>query len=223
MYESDELWRQVDSYFVSTLVAEDEALAAARSDSTEAGMASAEVAPNQGALLALFARMVSAHRVLEIGALAGYSTIWLARAVGADGIVVSLESHDKSVRVARRNLVAAGVDARTTLIHGPALESLAALIEAGEEPFDLVFIDADKPNNPGYLSAALQLTHPGSVIIADNVVRNGAVTDAESADPRVQGVRQFLQMIRDDPRLDATAVQTVGSKGWDGFAIALVR
>jgi predicted O-methyltransferase YrrM len=220
MYESMEQWRQVDDYFVDTVVDEDAALAQARQSCRSAGLPDHEVAPNQGALLSLIARMSGARRVLEIGTLGGYSTIWLARAAEH---VTTLEVDGEYAELARRNLEQAGVADRVDIIVGAAADSLTELIARSVDPYDLVFIDADKPNNPRYLEASLQLTGPGSVIIADNVVRNGAVTDASSTDDRVQGVRRFLDLVAADPRLDATALQTVGSKGWDGFALALVR
>jgi predicted O-methyltransferase YrrM len=223
VYESEEKWRAVDQFFVSSLVREDAALLAARGDSAEAGLPNGEVAPNQGAMLAIFAQMVSARRILEIGTLGGYSTIWLGRALLPGGMLVSLEIDPHAADLARRNIHAAGLDAVASVVLGPALESLHAFIEQGVDPFDLVFIDADKPNNPGYLSAALRLTRPGSVIVVDNVVRNGAVLDLTSTDANVQGVRTLMQMLYDEPRLRATALQTVGSKGWDGFALAVVQ
>ena len=220
MYESLEQWQAVDDYFVSTLVDEDDALARARADSRAAGLPDHEVAPNQGALLSLLARMSGARRVLEIGTLSGYSTIWLARAAEH---VTTLEVDPACARLARANIERAGVADRVTLLTGPAVDSLAALTGQDVEPYDLVFIDADKPNNPRYLAASLRLTRPGSVIVADNVVRDGAVADPDSTDDRVRGVRTFLDLVAADPRLEATALQTVGSKGWDGFALALVR
>lgn len=223
VYEAASRWRAVDEYFVDTLVEEDAALRASRLGSHEAGLPPHEVAPNQGALLSLLARMIGAARVLEIGTLAGYSTIWLARAVGPSGKVVTLELNASYADVAQRNLEKAGVAERVEVMVGPAVDALARLVEQGEEPFDVVFIDADKPNNPAYLQASLALTRRGSIIVADNVVRDGAVINADSADDRVQGVRRFLQMLSDEPRLEATAIQTVGSKGWDGFALAIVR
>jgi predicted O-methyltransferase YrrM len=216
VYESAEQWRAVDDYFVETLVREDEPLRVARLTSAESTMPRAEVAPNQGALLALLTRMSGARRVLEIGTLTGYSTIWLARAAEH---VTTLEFAPENAEIARRNFAAAGVADRIELIVGTALDSLATL----DGPYDLVFIDADKPSNPAYLEESLRLTRPGSVIVLDNVVRNGAVIDPASDDDRVLGVRRFLEMVRDDPRLEATALQTVGSKGWDGFALVLVR
>ena len=219
MYESEDAWREVDAYFVQALVGEDAALAAARESVRRTTMPRAEVAPNQGRLLALLCRMAGARRVLEFGTLAGYSTTWLARAVGDGGHVTTLELEAGNAAVARENFERAGVADRVEVLVGPAVESAAKLVEAGTEPFDFVFIDADKPNNPAYLRAALALTRPGSVIVIDNVVRDGAVLDPDSTDPRVQGVRAVVADIAADDRLEATALQTVGSKGWDGFTL----
>jgi predicted O-methyltransferase YrrM len=217
----EDAWRDVDAYLVDTLLAEDqdEALARAIESGRGTTMPRAEVAPNQGKLLALLCRITGASRVLEFGTLAGYSTIWLARAVGKHGHVTSLELEEQNAAIARTNLAHAGVANRVNVIVGPAAQSAQRLIEQGTEPYDFVFIDADKPGNPEYLRVSLALTRPGSVIVIDNVVRNGAVVDPESADARVQGVRRVFADIADDPRLEATALQTVGSKGWDGFAI----
>ncbi|UFU03098.1 O-methyltransferase [Ruania suaedae] len=210
----------VDDYLVGALVTEDEALLAARESATETTMPGAAVAPNQGKLLALLATMVGARRVLEIGTLAGYSTIWLARALKAGGRVVTLEVSEQNAAVARRNLDHAGVGDVVDLMLGPAAESAQRLIDTGQEPFDLVFIDADKPSNATYLRAALELTRPGSVIVLDNVVRSGRVVGPEAGDdPDVRGVHEALALAGRDPRLDGTALQTVGSKGWDGFAL----
>ncbi|WP_104129385.1 O-methyltransferase [Cryobacterium sp. N21] len=219
MYESELTWRQVDEYLVETLVEEDETLIAARESGAETTMPQAEVAPNQGKLLALLAEMIGASRVLEFGTLAGYSTIWLARAVGANGRVVSFELEEQNAAAARANLERAAVSDRVEILVGSASESARRLIDAGTESFDFVFIDADKPSNPEYLRASIELTHPGSVLVIDNVVRNGAVIDPDSADDRVQGVRSVLADIASDSRLEATSLQTVGSKGWDGFTI----
>ena len=219
MHASHEAWNVVDAYLVDTLVVEDEALVLARQSGGHTTMPAAEVAPNQGKLLHLLALMVGATRVLEFGTLAGYSTIWLARAVGAEGTVTSLELEAANARLARVNVDRAGVGERVDLLVGPAADSARRLIEASTSPYDLVFIDADKPSNPTYLRAAMDLTHVGSVIVIDNVVRGGAVVDAASADPRVQGVRAVLSDIAADPRLEATSLQTVGTKGWDGFTL----
>lgn len=182
-------------------------------------MPNAEVAANQGALLKLLAQISGARRIFEFGTLAGYSTIWLARAVGKQGKVVTLELETENAAIADENFLAAGVAHRIETIVGPAAESAARLIDGATEAFDFVFIDADKPNNPAYLAAALKLTCPGAVIVIDNVVRDGAVADATSADPRVQGVRKVAEDIGAHPELDGTALQTVGEKRWDGFII----
>jgi len=182
-------------------------------------MPNAEVAANQGALLSLLIRMAGARRVLEFGTLVGCSTIWFARAVGGRGRVVTLELEEANAAIARANFDRAGIADRIDLIVGSAAETAQRLIDAREEAFDFVFIDADKPNNPTYLAAALRLTGPGALIVIDNVVRNGAVIDADNDDPRVQGVRRVIDDIASDPSLEATAVQTVGVKGWDGLIV----
>ena len=217
MYASEPEWRAVDSYFADLLIPEDEALTAARESGRQTTMPNAEVAPNQGKFLALLCQMAGAVRVLEFGTLAGYSTIWLARAVGPRGHVTTLELEEHNAAIARSNLARAGVSPLVDLIVGPAGASAHRLIADGVDPYDLVFIDADKPNNPAYLKASLALTHTGSVIVIDNVVRDGAVTDPSSPDERVQGVRTVVADIAQDPRLEATALQTVGAKGWDGL------
>lgn len=222
-YTSESAWRAVDDYFTEALVVEDAALIAARESGTETTMPNAEVAANQGALLGLLAQMVGAHRILEFGTLAGYSTIWLARAVGESGRVITLELDEKNAAVARSNFDDAQLTDRIDVVVGPAAVSAQRLVDEGAEPFDFVFIDADKPSNPAYLAAALTLTRPGAVIVIDNVVRDGAVVDAESEDARVQGVHEVVAAISADPRLDATAVQTVGIKGWDGLILARRR
>ncbi|MFI1651859.1 O-methyltransferase [Streptomyces avidinii] len=213
-------WTAVDDYFDGLLVEEDEALVAAAADAEAAGLPAHQVAPNQGKLLNLLARIRGARRILEIGTLGGYSTIWLARALPADGRLVTLEVDERSADVAAANITRAGLDTVVEIRRGRAVDLLPGL--AGEAPFDLVFIDADKPSNPEYLRWAIELTRPGSVIIGDNVVRDGAVIDADSSDPRVQGVRRFTELIAEHPRLTATALQTVGGKGYDGLVLALV-
>ncbi|WP_285728259.1 O-methyltransferase [Psychromicrobium xiongbiense] len=223
MYEGEEIWRSVDQYFIDHLVNEDDALRQARLSSTRTVMPEADVAPNQGAFLSVIAQIAGARRVLEFGTLAGYSTIWLARAIGPDGTVVTLEIDEATADIARKNFERAGVAGRVQLIVGPAADSARALIEAGTEPFDVVFIDADKPNNPLYLKAALALSRPGTVIVGDNVVRNGAIVDPESDDPRVHGTWALIERLGSDNTLEATALQTVGLKGWDGFAIGIVK
>ncbi|AEG45478.1 O-methyltransferase [Isoptericola variabilis] len=220
---SEQSWRDVDAFLTGELVEEDDALRAARASEQEHGLPQIEVAPNQGAFLALLAQVAGARRVLELGTLAGYSTIWLARAVGAQGRVTTVELDPRHADVARQNLERAGVADRVDVEVGPALEVVGRLADEGVEPYDLVFIDADKANMPAYLELALRLTRSGSVIVGDNVVRGGRVADAADDDPNVRGARAFLQAIGSDPRLDGTALQTVGSKGWDGFAVARVR
>ncbi|MFE9993606.1 O-methyltransferase [Streptomyces avermitilis] len=222
MSESQQLWDDVDDYFTTLLAPEDEALTAALRDSDAAGLPHINVAPNQGKLLQLLAEIQGARRILEIGTLGGYSTIWLGRALPQDGRLISFEYDARHAEVARRNLARAGLDRISEVRVGPALESLPKLADERPEPFDLVFIDADKVNNPHYVEWALKLTRPGSLIVVDNVVRGGGVTDAGSADPSVRGTRSALELIAEHPKLSGTAVQTVGSKGYDGFALARV-
>lgn len=214
-------WIQVDEYIVNRLVPSDPALDKTLSANAAAALPPHDVAPNQGKLLHLFARMIKAQRILEIGTLGGYSTIWLARALSDGGKVVTLEANPAHARVAQANIAAAGLSHVVELHVGPALDALPKL--SAQSPFDLIFIDADKPNNPFYLEWALKFSRPGTVIVGDNVIRDGAVTNADSTDANVQGVRRFFDMIAQEPRLTATALQTVGSKGWDGFAIAIVN
>ena len=216
------LWTAIDDYIVGALAPSDPALDQALADSKAAGLPAINVAPNQGKLLQLLARMIGARRILEVGTLGGYSTIWLARALPADGRLISLEYSPAHAEVARANLARAGLSDRVEVRLGPALDSLPTLAAEAKQPFDLVFIDADKENNPGYFAWALKLTRPGGLIIVDNVVRGGAVVDAASQDPNVLGIRRMYDIIAAEPRVSATAVQTVGSKGHDGFAIALV-
>lgn len=217
-----EQWSAVDAFFADRLAPPDATLEAVLAANAAAGLPPHDVSPLQGRFLEILVRLTRARRVLEIGTLGGYSTIWMARALPAGGRIVTLESDPRHAAVARGNFARAGVADRVALREGPAVESLSALARAHEEPFDLVFIDADKPSNPEYLAAALTLTRAGSVILGDNVVRDGAVADARSSDPRVHGVRRFADLLAAEPRLVATALQTVGTKGWDGFALALV-
>ncbi len=218
---AENLWHAVDDYIGERLVGEDEALHEVAKASDRAGLPSIAVAPNQGKLLHLYARMIGAKRVLEIGTLGGYSTIWLARALPEGGQVVTLEYSPAHAEVAQANFARAGVADRVQVRVGAALETLPAL--EGEEPFDLVFIDADKQNNSRYFRWALKLTKPGSVIVVDNVVRGGAIADATRDSSDVVGTRELYDMVGADPRVTATAVQTVGSKGYDGFLIARVN
>jgi predicted O-methyltransferase YrrM len=211
----------VDALLDRTLVGDDPTLTAALQDSAVAGLPSIAVSAQQGKFLNLLATAMGAKRVLEIGTLGGYSTIWLARAVGADGHVATLEYDSKNAEVARANLDRAEVGDRVEVVVGPALETLPTL--AGE-PFDLVFIDADKKNNAAYLKWAIDLTHPGSVILVDNVIRDGAILQPDTDNPDDQGgTRETLELMGQHPRLDAAAIQTTGAKGWDGFALAVVR
>jgi predicted O-methyltransferase YrrM len=220
---SQTLWTAIDDYIVRTLSPSDAVLDKALADSTAAGLPAINVAPNQGKLLQLLAQIVCARRILEIGTLGGYSTIWMARALPADGRLVSLEFSPRNADVARANLDRAGLSNKVEVRVGAALESLPGVAADMDAPFDLVFIDADKRNNPHYFTWALKLTRPGGVIIIDNVVRGGSVIDAASTDLDVKGVREIYALMAAEPRVDATAVQTVGSKGHDGFALAWVK
>ncbi|MFI1973686.1 O-methyltransferase [Streptomyces wedmorensis] len=215
-------WTQVDDYFTDTIAPADDALTAALADSTAAGLPEIAVAPNQGKLLQLLARMQGARNILEIGTLGGYSTIWLARALPADGRLVTLEYDPAHADVARANIARAGLDKIVEVRTGAALDSLPQLEAEGAGPFDLVFIDADKVNNPHYVTWALKLSRPGTVIIVDNVVRNGRIATPHPDDPAVTGTRDMFDLVAREPRLDATAFQTVGTKGYDGLLLARV-
>jgi len=217
-----EQWSAVDDYITDILVKQDDALIHALDESAKAGMPAFNVTPAQGKLLHLIAQIQGARRILEIGMLGGYSTIWLARALPADGRLVSLEHNKKYAAVARANLEYAGVDKLVDIRIGTALNILPTLAKESDAPFDLIFIDADKPGNPDYFLWALKLSRPGSVIIVDNVVRNGEVVDAGSDDASVQGVRRMNELIEAEPRVSGTAIQTVGSKGYDGFTLIRV-
>jgi predicted O-methyltransferase YrrM len=213
-----ELWDKVDRYLEETLVQPDATLAAALEASDRAGLPAISVSPAHGKLLWLLARLVNAKRILEIGTLGGYSTIWLARALPSDGRLVTLEAVDKHARVAKANIAKAGLEKKVEIRIGPALDTLPSL----QGPFDFSFIDADKQNNAEYFAWALKLSRPGSLIVVDNVVRDGKVIDARSRDASVQGVRRLNELIAAEKRVTATAIQTVGVKGYDGFAVALV-
>lgn len=219
---TQEQWTAVDRYITDLLVPPDPALEAALRSSDAAGLPPHNVSPNQGKLLLLLAQLQRARAILEIGTLGGYSTIWLARALPGGGRLITLEANPKHAEVARANIARAGLSDVVELRLGRASDTLPQLAAEGRGPFDLIFIDADKPNNPQYLAWALALSRRGSLIIADNVVRNGTVIDGASDDPSVQGVRRFNELLAAEPRVSATAIQTVGSKGYDGFAIALV-
>ncbi|MBW3611060.1 MAG: O-methyltransferase [Actinobacteria bacterium] len=219
---SEERWAAVDAYLAALLAPADPVLDGALEASTAAGLPAINVSPNQGKLLALVARLQGARSILEVGTLAGYSTIWLARALPPDGRLVTLEVDPTHAEVARGNLARAGLDTVVQVREGQAMTTLAQLVEEGAGPFDVVFIDADKANNAEYFSWALRLTRPGSLIIVDNVVRAGEVLDATSTDPDVQGTRRLHERLASSPGVLATVVQTVGAKGYDGFALALV-
>ena len=212
----------VDAYLSGLFVGDDAVLERALERSAAAGLPPIAVSPVQGKLLHLLARVRGARRILEVGTLGGYSTIWLARALPHDGALITLEIDPEHAAVARENLAAAGLGELVTVEVAPALQTLDRLVDSGAQPFDLIFIDADKPNNPNYLRRALDLSRPGTLIVLDNVVRGGAVADSRSRDPNVIGTRKALEMMASDPRLQATALQTVGQKGYDGFALALV-
>ena len=220
---SERRWTEVDDYFGEMLLPPDAVLSAALEASTAAGLPPINVSPLQGKFLMLLARMLQARRILEIGTLAGYSTIWLARALPPDGSLITLEADPKHAEVARSNFKRAGLDALIELRLGAALDSLPQIAAENRGPFDLIFVDADKRNNPGYLAWGLKLARAGSVIVVDNVVRDGAVVDRSNTDANLIGIRRMNEMIAAEPRLDATAIQTVGIKGYDGFVIALVR
>jgi predicted O-methyltransferase YrrM len=216
-------WTAVDRYIAAALVPVDPVLEAALQASTEAGLPAINVSPPQGKLLHLLAQIHGARSILEIGTLGAYSTIWLARALPADGRLVTLEVDPKHAAVARTNLARAGLASVVEVILGPALDTLPQLAARKSGPFDLVFIDADKVNIPHYFTWALKLSRRGTVIIVDNVVRKGAVTDADSTDSSVQGVRRFNELLAAESRVSATTIQTVGSKGYDGFTLAVVN
>jgi predicted O-methyltransferase YrrM len=219
---NQEQWTAVDDYLNNSLLPADRALDATLEASAAAGLPPIQVTPCQGKLLQMLAQLHGARAVLEMGTLGGYSTIWLARALPPDGQLITLEVSRQYAEVATANFARAGVAKLIELRVGPALESLPRLVEEGRGPFDLVFIDADKPSTPEYFLWALKLSRRGSLIIVDNVIRKGALVDAENAEAAVQGMRRFIQLLGAEARVTATAIQTVGSKGYDGFAIALV-
>jgi predicted O-methyltransferase YrrM len=218
-----ERWAEVDRYVTDLVVRPDPALEAGNRDAAAAGLPSIQVSAPQGAFLGLLAKIAGARIALEIGTLGGYSTTWIARALPSDGKVVSLELEEKHAQVARRNLKRAGVSDRVEIRVGPALESLKQLPGDPLAPFDFVFIDADKVEYSDYLRGVLRVTHPGSVIVADNVVRQGSIVDPAHADPRVGGIRRFLEEVARTPELESDVIQMVGAKGYDGMAILRVR
>jgi predicted O-methyltransferase YrrM len=218
------MWMAVDAYLADHLIAKDEVLEAALGDSKAAALPPIQVTALQGKMLQMFARMVGARRILEVGTLGGYSTIWLARALPEGGRLVTLEAAAKHAAVARKNLERAGLlGKKVELREGPALETLPKLASEGVGPFDLIFLDADKEHNAEYLQWAIRLARVGTVIVTDNVVREGAVIDAASKDPMVQGTRRFFAAVAAEPRVTATAIQTVSGKKYDGFALLMVE
>ncbi|MGE0281143.1 MAG: O-methyltransferase [Rhizobiaceae bacterium] len=220
---SKQVWDAVDTLVGRLVLGDDPGMTKALQRNTDEGLPAIDVSPAQGKLLHLLVKITGAKRILEVGTLGAYSTIWLARALPEGGKVVTLELEQHHADVARKNIADAGLAEKVEVIVGPAVESLKRLQGDKAGPFDFVFIDADKPNNVNYLTAALTLSRPGTVIVLDNVIRNGDVADETSADPNVQGAQAALKFIGSHPRLDGTAIQTVGAKGYDGFAIAIVR
>ena len=218
----ERIWTAVDEYLDGLLIPADAALEAALAESVKAGMPEIAVSPSQGKLLHLLAKMQGARRILEIGTLGGYSTIWLARALPARGRLVTLEAEKKHAEVARKNIARAGLSARVEVRLGPALQTLSQMGSERRGAFDFVFIDADKESTAEYFRWALRLSRSGSVIVVDNVIRDGEVANAATTDPRVQGIRRFNEVLAKEKRVSATTVQTVGSKGYDGFALAVV-
>jgi predicted O-methyltransferase YrrM len=216
---AQEQWNAVDDYYTERLIGQDDALDAAMAASDAAGLPAIAVSATQGKLLQLLARGVGARRILEIGTLGGYSGIWLARALPRDGRLITLEYSEKHAAVARANFAEAGLADRVEVRVGAALDTLPTL----DGPFDLAFIDADKRNNPEYVRWALRLARPGGVIVVDNVVRDGHVADANSTDPSVVGTRRMVDLLATEPTVDATMIQTVGSRGYDGFVLAYVK
>ncbi|WP_250515921.1 O-methyltransferase [Caballeronia sp. INDeC2] len=218
----EQQWIAMDEYLCDRTQTPDDALDAALKSSKEAGLPAINVAPNQGKLLQMLARLRGARRILELGTLGGYSTIWLARALPADGTLLTLEAVEHHAVVARKNIDRAGLSGLVSVIVGDAIDTLEAFVRDGIPPFDFIFLDADKQSYPAYLQLVLRLSRPGTVIVADNVIRQGRVANARSSDPDVIGVRAFLDMLAADAHVSSTAIQTVGSKGWDGFSLSIV-
>ncbi|MGG3890626.1 O-methyltransferase [Metabacillus fastidiosus] len=216
-------WNDVDLYFSAKLHSTDSIMDSILKANSEANLPAIDVSPNQGKLLYLLAKLKGAKNILEIGTLGGYSTVWLGRALPEDGQVITLEFNSNHAKVAVDNIRNAGLENKVEVIVGPALESLPILKDKGFSSFDFIFIDADKANNPHYLKWALEYSKPGTVIIGDNVVRNGNVIDDHSEDLNVQGIRQFIDLLSEESRIDSTAIQTVGSKGYDGFVLGVVK
>lgn len=219
----EQVWGKVDEYIKDKLMAKDDVLEQTLIKNKQAGLPEIDVSPAQGKLLYLLAKTKGAKRILEIGTLGGYSTIWLARALESDGELMTLEAVSHHAETAQQNIDRAGLAERVTILQGKALDTLSQLKEQDTLPFDLIFIDADKPNNPQYLKWALHFSKKGTVIIADNVVRNGAVLHASDQDERVKGTREFFDLLKQESRIEATAIQTVGEKGYDGFIYGIVK
>ena len=222
MNPGQEQWTAIDQFVGGLLLSSDPVLEAALVSSEKAGLPPIQVSPCQGKLLQLLAQILGARSILEIGTLGGYSTIWLARALPPGGRLITLEVDPKHAHVARANFERAALSAVIDLRVGPAIEALPQLEAEGKGPFDLIFIDADKPSTPDYFVWALKLSRPGTLIIVDNVIRKGALLEEASTDPNVHGMRRFLHLLGAEPRISATVIQTVGSKGYDGFALARV-
>jgi predicted O-methyltransferase YrrM len=218
-----EMWSKVDDYFNHTIVGTDEVLLAALHESSLGGLPEHNVAPNQGKLLYLLSKMIGAKRILEIGTLGGYSTIWLGRSLSQSGKLVTLEKEKHNASIAQRNINHAKLDRVVEIKVGNAVDLLREMIDTNVEPFDLIFIDANKPSNPEYLELSLKLSKSGTVIIGDNVVRDGKIADENESDSNVVGVRKFFEMMANNDKIEATAIQTVGMKGYDGFSIAIVK
>jgi len=219
---ADERWKAVDDYFAAVLGGNDPIMDEVLKACDRAGLPSIQVSPLQGRMLMLLAQMAGARRILEIGTLGGYSTIWLARALPQGGELVTLEAEPRHAEAAKANFERAGFSRMVEIKLGLAAETLEAMVKEGVRPFDFIFIDADKPGYPAYLDLAMRLSWPGTVIVADNMVRQGAVADAESQDEAVKAVRAFTEKAATDKRLTATAIQTVGAKGYDGFVLLRV-
>jgi predicted O-methyltransferase YrrM len=219
---TEQQWAAVDKYYDDLLIGEDPALEAALEASDAADLPAIAVSATQGKMLQLLAVAIGAKRILEIGTLGGYSTIWLARALPEGGKLITLEVSEQHAKVAMANLTNAGVDGKVDLRVAPALTSLQILSDEGAEPFDLVFIDADKESNSAYFTWALRLSRPGTMIIVDNVVRQGRIIDPDDPDSRVQGTRRLAELVSGERRVSATTIQTVGARGWDGFTLAVV-
>ncbi|MBJ9989026.1 MULTISPECIES: O-methyltransferase [Paenibacillus] len=217
------VWEQVDEYIVDRLCPNDRVLDEVIVANRKADLPEIDVTANQGKFLQLLVQIKGAKRILEIGTLGAYSTIWMARGLSEGGRIITLELSPHHAEVAMKNIARAGLEQTIEVRTGDALEQLAQMEKEGVEPFDLIFIDADKPNNPNYLRWALHFSRPGTVIVGDNVIRNGEIADRHSTDPRVQGVRTFYDMLSGHPNISATALQTVGSKGYDGFMIGIVK